>query len=228
MTHDDHFAPNRAPVSAKAGDMVALSRVNTAQFSNIPQLQVSIEIDASAMLEKINSWTEEHRPSFTTLLVHEVGQLLLSFPLMNATVVSDENVRLHSQVHLAVAVDTPSGTAFPVLRNVTQQPIMYLHDELKRLTEKARHTGLDPEDTDGATLTLMNLGKFGVAEARVSITTPQITTLTIGAITYRLVMTGNRIVNVPFFRVNVACDARVVDATMPAKFLQKLEDALEG
>ena len=228
MTHNDNLAANTMQASAQAGDLLTLSRVRTEQFSNIPQFQISIEIDASAMLEKINTWSEEHRPSFTTLLVHEVGQLLLSFPLMNATFVSDESIRLHQQVHIAVAVDTSSGTAFPVLRNVTQQPIMHLHDELKRLTEKARDTGLDPEDTENATLTLINLGKFGIAEARVNINAPQIAALTVGAITYRLVMTGNRIINVPFFRVNVACDARVVDATMPAKFLQKLEDALEG
>ncbi|PIE33472.1 hypothetical protein CSA56_11755 [candidate division KSB3 bacterium] len=227
MTHDDYLDAN-TQASVQAEEVLTLDHIRTERFSSIPQFQVSIEIDASTMLERINACAEDHRPSFTTLLIHEVGQVIQSFPLMNATFTSDETIQLHPHVHIAVAVDTPAGTTFPVLQNVTQQPVMHLHHEIRRLTEKARDAGLDPEETENATLTLINLGKFGVAEARVNVKPPQITALTVGAINYRLVMTGNRIINVPFFRVNVACDARVVDATMPAKFLQKLEDGLEG
>lgn len=218
---------------AAAGDILTLTDIQQQraqsgqELSKHPYFTMSMEINASSLFADNNQWTEEKRPSFTTLLVQQAGKILQIFPLLNGTYVTEERIKLHHHAHIAVAVDTPSGMVFPVLLDVNQQTILDLDHELKRLTEKARHDGLSPHDIEGATFTVANLGMFGVTEFRPMIYTPQLAVLAIGAISYRLVMTGNRIINLPFFTITMTCDACVIDAAMSAQFLRKLKEGLE-
>ena len=212
-----------------AGDVLTLTeeqRQSGQHAMSLPQFELAIEINASALLATINAWAEEKRPSFTTLLMQAVGKGLDLFPLLNATFISTEQLKLHPHVNLAVAVETPERLQFPVVLDVNHQTVLTLQAELKRLTEVARQQ-LHLEETEGATFTLANLGMLGISEFRASVRPPQVAMLTAGAISYRLVMTGNRIINLPFFTFKLACDERVVDPAMAAKFLRKLKEALE-
>lgn len=221
-------------LSAQPGDVIPLSQEQRQagkellqSVTRIPQFHASMEINASAMLAKINQWTEETRPSFTAFLLQGVGKVLEVFPVFNATFMADENIKLHPHVHLAVAMDSPTSLQLPVVLDVTQQTILAIDKELKRLTQKAQKGELSSHDKEGATFTVFNLGMFGVAEFSAIITPPQIAALAAGAISYRLVMTGNRIINLPFFTIKLLADHRVIDAIMAAKFLRKLKEILE-
>jgi pyruvate dehydrogenase E2 component (dihydrolipoamide acetyltransferase) len=221
-------------LSARQGDVIPLSQEQRQagehliqSVSRVPQFYVAMEINASAMLAKINQWAEDTRPSFTAFLLQGVGKTLEAFPVFNATFVEEERIKLHPQVHLAVAVDTPAGLQLPVVLDVTRQTILTIDQELKRLTQKAQKGELSPHDKEGGTVTVFNLGMFGVAEFSTIITPPQIAALAAGAIAYRLVMTGNRIINLPFFMMRLLADQRVIDAIMAAKFLRKLKEILE-
>lgn len=240
MKNEERFAgntsdsPNDTAVSAEPGDIITLSseQKHTGEqmiqsIKQIPHFHVSMEINASAILAKINQWAEEKRPSFTAFLIQGVGKSLQAFPLLNATFVSEDSIKLHPQIHIAVAVDMPAGLRLPVLLNVARQTILELDKELKRYTEKARNNELSLHETEGATFTISNLGMFGVSEFSAIIHPPQLAILAAGAISYRLVMTGNRIINLPFFTVKLTSDRRVIDAAMAAKFLRKLKEILE-
>lgn len=241
MTNKDELTANVTEssddtpiISASPGDIITLNSKQKQpggqmieSMTQIPQFDVSMEINASAMLAKINQWTEEERPSFTAVLIQGVGKALQVFPLLNATFISEDNIKLHPHANIAVAVDTPIGLDLPVLLNVNQQTILGLDKELQRLSEKARKNELSSHDTEGATFTVSNLGMFGVSEFRALVQPPQLAILTVGAISYRLVMTGNRIINLPFFTVKLTADQRVIDAAMAARFLRKLKEILE-
>ncbi len=225
----------RTPLlSAHAGDVLVLSpeqqRVGEQliySVTRIPQFHVSMEMNASAILAKINQWAEETRPSFTAFLLQGVGKALEAFPIFNATFIADNSIKLHSQAHIAVAIDTPAGLQLPVVLDVAGQTILNIDQELKRLTQKAQNGELGLHDTEGATFTVFNLGMFGIAEFSAIINPPQLATLSVGAISYRLVMTGNRIINLPFLTLKLIADHRVIDAAMAAKFLRKLKEILE-
>lgn len=239
MTEIEELAVNLDEItnpllSAHPGDILVLSpeqqRVGEQliySVTRIPQFHVSMEMNASAILAKINQWAEETRPSFTTFLLQGVGKTLEAFPVFNATFVADDSIKLHPHVHLAVAIDTPTGLQLPVVLDVTGQTILHIDQELKRLTHKAQNGELNLHDTEGATFTVFNLGMFGIAEFSAIINPPQLATLAAGAISYRLVMTGNRIINLPFFTLKLIADHRVIDAAMAAKFLRKLKEILE-
>lgn len=218
--------------NVNAGDIITLSHLQNRPGTQVVQntsasFDLSIEINASAMLAKINAWEEEKRPSFTVFLVQGAGKALQSFPLINATFISDDSIKLHSSVNVAVAVDSSEGQVFPVLNNVNNRPLTELQTALKTLSEQAVQAELNPEDLNEATFSMLNLGKFGIADFRAPVYAPQVASLAIGTINYRLVMTGNRIINLPFFNAKLSCDLRVIDIAMAARFLAKLKDVLE-
>ncbi len=218
--------------NVNAGDIITLSHLQNRPGTQTVQdppapFDLSMEIKASAMLAKINAWEEDKRPSLTVFLVQGTGKALRSFPLVNATFISDDSIKLHSSVNVAVAVDSSAGLVFPVLNDVNNRLITELEVNLKTLSEQAASGDLNPEDADEATFSLLNLGMFGIADFRAPLYAPQVASLAIGAIDYHLVMTGNRIINLPFFTVKLSCDPRVIDAAMAARFLAKLKDVLE-
>ena len=220
--------------NVNAGDIITLShlqnRTGIPTFEDKPSpapFDLSIEINASTILAKINAWEEDKRPSLTVLLAQGAAKALGTFPLINATFISEDSIKLHSPVNVAVAVDSSIGLVFPVLSDANNRPITELDMELKALSDRAEQGDLKPEDLDEATFSLLNLGKFGVSDFRAPVYVPQVASLAIGAINYRLVMTGNRIINIPFFSAKLSCDPRVIDAAMAARFLAKLKDLLE-
>ena len=223
---------NEAHVNA--GDIITLShlqnRLGAQAVQNSPApapFDLSIEINASTMLAKINAWEEDKRPSLTVFMAQGAAKALRSFPLVNATFISEDSIKLHSPVNIAVAVDSSAGLVFPVLNDVNNRPITELEVSLKTLSAQAAQGELSPEDMNEATFSMLNLGMFGISDFRAPVYAPQVASLAIGTIGYRLVMTGNRIINLPFFNAKLSCDPRVLDAAMAARFLAKLKDVLE-
>ncbi len=213
-----------------ADKTVGLSEIQHPLISLTPgnlRMSMATDINASAVLDAINQWPEESRPPVTAIFVQVAGKVLHDFPLLNGTFLSETEVRFHSNIHIAVGVNTPAGLQFPVLTDVERKDLSGLHEELKLLEEQAFRGELTEENTSGATFTVVNLGMFGVSQFETALYSSQLATLGIGAISYRLVMTGNRIINLPFFTATLTCDARVIDLAMAAKFLHQLKEALE-
>ena len=226
-SHDDILSAEPGDIITLSSEQIHMRDQMVKSVTEVPQFHVSMEINASTILANINQWAEEKRPSFTAFLVQGVGKALQAFPSLNATFVSNDRIKIHPQIHIAVAIDTPAGVTLPVLLDVSRQTILGLDKELRRLRKKALHEELSPHDTEGATFTIANLGIFGVSEFTTIIHPPQVAALAIGAISYRLVMTGNRIINLPFFTVTLTADYRVINTAMAAKFLRKFKEILE-
>ncbi len=214
-----------------AGEIVNLDAIQQPYRTLSPEhahFCMSADMNAAAMLDKIHQGMEEENPpSFTAMLLHIVGKSLLDFPLLNGTFVSETALAFHPHVHVAVAIDSPSGLQFPVMADVNARSVSALHDDIKRLTEEAKNRRFSEEETSGATFTVVNLGMFGIAQFNAVLHSSQVAALAVGAIAYRLVMTGNRIINLPFFTATLTCDARVIDAAMAAKFLQRAQELVE-
>lgn len=197
------------------------------QNCQLPHFHLSMEINASAIFAKINGWAEENRPSFTTFLIQGIGKTLQTVPVLNGTLTSDGTVAIPEYTHLAIGVETPDGLQFPVLQDVMHKNIIELDGMLKQFELQAEKGALLPEEMAGATFTLVNFGVYGISECRTILPQNHVAMLTAGTISYHLVMTGNRIINLPFFMLTLTADYRVVDETLAAKFLRKLKESLE-
>ncbi len=226
MLHEHEFIDQKD----SADKTVALSEIRHPLIALTPEnvpISMSADINASAVLDAINQWPEESRPPVTAIFVQMAGKVLHDFPLLNGTFLSETEVRFHSQIHIAVGVNTPAGLQFPVIADVERKDLSGLHEELKQLEKQAFRGELTEENTSGATFTVVNLGMFGISQFDTALYSSQMATLGVGAISYRLVMTGNRIINLPFFTATLTCDARVIDLAMAAKFLHQLKETLE-
>ncbi len=111
--------------------------------------------------KSINGLKKSFLSVFYGVLLQGVGKALEAFPIFNATFIADNSIKLHSQAHIAVAIDTPAGLQLPVVLDVAGQTILNIDQELKRLTQKAQNGELGLHDTEGATFTVLTLACLG-------------------------------------------------------------------
>ncbi len=166
-------------------------------------------------------------PSFTDLLVKLTAAALAQHPMLNASWVGDQII-VHPQIHIGVAVDTDNGLLVPVVRNVPQQSVRQVAEHLGELIDRARLGKLKVEDMEGGTFTLTNLGAFGIETFTPIIHYPQCAVLGIGRIQRRPVVHGDDIVAREQLPLSLTFDHRLVDGAPAARFLQTLVRLIEN
>src|SRR5690606_22657412 len=149
-------------------------------------------------------------------------------PAVNASFQGDAILQ-YGEVHLSVAVAIEDGLVTPVIRSAQSKSIRDLAGELKDLATRARDKKLAPEEMQGGTITISNLGAFGIANFDAIINPPQAAILSIGTITKQPVVNEhNQIVPGQRMWIGMSCDHRVIDGAVGAKFLSALKGFLEN
>jgi pyruvate dehydrogenase E2 component (dihydrolipoamide acetyltransferase) len=166
-------------------------------------------------------------PSFTDLLVKLAAAALEQHPMLNASWVGDQ-ITVHSEVHIGVAVDTDHGLLVPVVRNVPQRSVRQVAEHLSELIDRARLGKLKVQDMEGGTFTLTNLGAFGIETFTPIIHYPQCAVLGIGRIQRRPVAHGSDLVAREQLPLSLTFDHRLVDGAPAARFLQTLVRLIEN
>jgi pyruvate dehydrogenase E2 component (dihydrolipoamide acetyltransferase) len=166
-------------------------------------------------------------PSFTDLLVKLTAAALGQHPMLNASWVGDQ-ITVHPQIHIGVAVDTDHGLLVPVVRNVPQRSVRQVAEHLSELIDRARLGKLKVEDMEGGTFTLTNLGAYGIETFTPIIHYPQCAVLGIGRIQRRPVVHGADIVAREQLPLSLTFDHRLVDGAPAARFLQTLVRLIEN
>ena len=150
---------------------------------------------------------------------------LQKHPELNIHLIDDE-VRTFSSINMAIAVDTSEGLMTPVVHGAESLSIAELNEKIKDLGQRARDAALTPTDMRDGTFTVSNLGMFGVTEFQAIINPPQGAILSVGTITQRAALDGAGSTQ-PFMKIGLACDHRVIDGALGAKFLASLRSLLE-
>jgi pyruvate dehydrogenase E2 component (dihydrolipoamide acetyltransferase) len=195
----------------------------------VPHFYVTVEIDmepAMAFREQMNTATNT-KISFTDILVKASAFALLNHPNINATFLG-HTMRQFGEAHIAVAVALDEGLVTPVLRNCEQKEIPQLNMELRDLVERARNRKLKPEEYQGATFTISNLGMFGVENFVAIINPPEGAILAVGAIVEKPIVKNNQIVIGHTMKVTLSSDHRIIDGAVAARFLQDLKKIMEN
>ena len=205
----------------------------TKSWQQAPEItfQVDINMDTARTLrevsaKKINGVVKKF--SYTALLTKIVAWALLRHPTMNSRLEGNEVV-LIPYVHMGVGVAIPDGLIVPVIKNAEQKGIFQIHDELKDLAEKARNNKLVPEDLEGGTFTISNLGMYGIDRFTAIINPPQSAILAVGNIVEKFVPDENKNpVLKPIMSVVAIADHRVIDGAVVAQFLADVKNGLEN
>jgi pyruvate dehydrogenase E2 component (dihydrolipoamide acetyltransferase) len=124
-------------------------------------------------------------------------------------------------------VAVPDGLLVPVIRYADMKSLSQINVEVKTLADKAKSKKLQPEEMQGNTFTISNLGMFGIDEFTAIINPPDACILAVGGIAQKPVVKNGNIVVGNIMKVTLSCDHRVVDGASGAQFLQTLKGLLE-
>ncbi len=194
----------------------------------IPHFYLTADIDVTNLLsirEQVNA-IEGIKTSVNDYIVRAVALALHHHPNVNASW-GDDAITQHGEVHIGVAVSTPEGLITPVVRNADRKSIREIGDEVRALAEKARNRKLLPNEYQGSTFTISNLGAWGIEEFTAIINPPNAAILAVGAAEARPVVVDRQIVVRDRMKVTMSCDHRVIDGAAGAEFLKTLRQYLE-
>ncbi|RIJ03609.1 2-oxo acid dehydrogenase subunit E2 [Achromobacter sp. K91] len=195
-------------------------------------LTVDCRMDAllaarAALNERSESAREPMRHSLNDLLSMAVARAAGQVPGINAQW-TDEGIVQLGQVDLSIAVALESGLITPIVRNANRKSLRELSTEIAQLAEQARRGRLRPEQYEGGSLTLSNLGMHGVREFAAIINPPQSVILAAGAVVRQPVVDGDDIRVGHVMSLTLSADHRVVDGALGARFLGAVKQLLEN
>lgn len=201
--------------------------------TTIPHFYLNIEIDTEALMnlrEQVNAAsTANGGPKYTVndFIMRATVLATGSVPEVNGSFQGD-SIFYHGETHLSVAVAIEDGLVTPVIRSAQSKSIKDLAAELKDLAVRARDKKLTPNEMTGGTITISNLGAFGIGNFDAIINPPQAAILSIGTIMKQPVVNAqNQIVPGQRMWIGMSCDHRVIDGAVGAKFLSELKRFLE-
>jgi pyruvate dehydrogenase E2 component (dihydrolipoamide acetyltransferase) len=195
----------------------------------IPSFSVSADVDMTLIAELRRGAREEREdaPSLNDFVVKAAAQTLRDLPRFNASY-ADGRIEQYSRVNVGVAVATDDALLVPVVLDADHKTLAEIAADTRRLADAARRRALTPDDLEGGTFTVSNLGMFGVGSFTAIIDPPQAAILAVGGIR-RAPVEGDEgaVVFRDLMTVTLSCDHRVVYGADGARFLSRLCELLE-
>jgi pyruvate dehydrogenase E2 component (dihydrolipoamide acetyltransferase) len=204
-----------------------------ASKTTIPHFYLHIEVDAAPLMKlraELNATSEASGVKFTVndFVLKAVVAAAVKVPAVNASFAGDAIVQ-YGSVNLAVAVAVEEGLVTPVIRDAQKKSLRDISEVVKDLATRARGKKLKPEEYAGGTLTVSNLGSYGIESFSAIINPPQSMILSIGAIVKKPVVGANdAIVAGQRMSIGLSADHRVVDGAVGAQYLAELRKLLES
>ena len=189
-------------------------------------LTMSIDMDnAIATRTKLNEGGKV-KISFNDMVLKATAMALLQHPAVNSSWLGDK-IRINHHVNIGVAVAVEDGLLVPVVRNADKLSYSQIGAAVKDFAQRAKDKKLQPQDWEGNTFTISNLGMFGIDEFTAIINPPDACILAVGGISQVPVVKNGAVVPGNIMKVTLSCDHRVVDGATGSAFLQTLKSFLE-
>ena len=215
--------------------MIADHMVYSKQTS--PHVTSYIEVDVTNLVnwrnDNKNKFQEKYNEklTFTPIFIEAVAKAIEDFPLINVSV-DEKNIIVHKDINIGMATALPSGNLIvAVVKNANEKNVIQIAKEVNNLAESARNNKLKPEQTQGSTFTISNVGTFGSLMGTPIINQPEVAILALGIIKKRpeVITTekGDEIAIRSMMYLSLSFDHRVVDGFLGGSFLRKIGDYLE-
>ncbi len=223
----DEAGGNYEDVPVSQMRKVIARRLGESKFS-APHFYLTIKVRMDKAIETRKKLNEiaETKISFNDLVVKSAAASLRKHPNINSSWLGDR-IRYNKDVNIGVAVAVDEGLLVPVIRNTDQKSLSDINLEVRELAGKAKERKLQPQEMQGNTFTISNLGMFGIEEFTAIINPPDACILAVGTIVKEPVVEGDQIVVGSTMKVTLSCDHRVVDGAMGASFLQTFKGMME-
>jgi len=202
--------------------------LSNSKFS-APHFYLNIEVDMSNAMtsRKMINNIPDTKVSFNDMVVKACAMALKKHPQVN-TSWEDAVTKYHSHINVGVAVAVDEGLVVPVIKHTDSLTLTQIGASVKDLAGKARNKKITPDEMQGSTFTVSNLGMFGIESFTSIINQPNSAILSVGAIVEKPVVKDGQIVVGNTMKLTLACDHRTVDGAVGAQFLQTLKTFLEN
>lgn len=223
-------SPVAVPGSVQVGNVwrVMAERV-TRSWQDVPHFVLARDVDAS----RLESWRVSarrkaglERLSHTDLLVKLCAESLRRHPRVNATW-REGSIVVAGEINVGIAVATEDGLIVPVVHGADQLDLASISARRQLVAEGARSGNLRPDDLQGGTFTISNLGMYGVDYFQAIVNAPQAAILAVGRILERPAAVDGQLVVRPTLTLAISFDHRVVDGARGAQFLETLASLIE-
>ncbi|MEN3166094.1 pyruvate dehydrogenase complex dihydrolipoamide acetyltransferase [Gluconobacter sp. OJB] len=241
-------APKTAPKAAAAPAVTAseetvrrvpnstmrkvIARRLTESKTQVPHFYVSVDIELDALLalrSKLNATAQENsfKISVNDMMIKAVALALKKVPGVNVQFTDAETLHFEN-VDISMAVSIPDGLITPIIRDADRKSLREISVEAKDLAKRARAGKLKPEEFQGGTFSISNMGMFGVREFAAIINPPQAGILAIASGEKRAVVRGSDIAIATVMTATLSVDHRAVDGALGAELLNALRDIVQN
>lgn len=233
-------APQAILPTAKEGDQrielssmrrIIADRLLTSK-QTIPHFYLHAEVDMAPLMAlrgQINAQAEKthgNKYSVNDFVLKAAINAAQAVPAVNASFAGDHIVQFAS-VGMSVAIAVEDGLVTPVIKNAESKSLLQISQEVKDMAARAKNKKLKPNEFDGGTITVSNLGAWGVEFFDAIVNPPQALIISVGAAIEKPVVKDGQIVPGLRMNVGISCDHRVVDGAVAAQFLAELKKLLE-
>lgn len=203
-------------------------RLGESKFT-APHFYLTMEINMDKAIEARKAMVEYSpvKISVNDLVVKAVATALRKHPAVNSSWLGDK-IRFNHHIHVGVAVAIDDGLIVPVIKFADSKSISQISAEVKELADKAKNKKLQPNEFEGNTFTISNLGMFGIDEFTAIINPPDACILAVGAAKETVIVEKGQIRTGFVMKVTLSCDHRVVDGAVGSAFLKTLKELLEN
>tara|TARA_R110000868_G_scaffold2321_7_gene17322 strand:- start:39294 stop:40610 length:1317 start_codon:yes stop_codon:yes gene_type:complete len=235
----DHDAPlARYGISADRYDVIKADGITkiaakrlSESFRDIPHFPLTVDCRIDGLLDfrkRINDAADEGvKVSVNDILIKAAGLALKKVPAANASWIEDGRIALHKHADVSMAVAIEGGLITPIIADADQKGLVQIAAESKDLAARARNRKLKPEEFQGGTFSLSNLGMFGIKSFASIINPPQGMILSVGAGEQRPVVKNGALAIATVMTVTLTCDHRVVDGATGAKWIAAFKTFVE-
>ncbi|GBQ86933.1 pyruvate dehydrogenase complex dihydrolipoamide acetyltransferase [Gluconobacter albidus] len=209
-----------------------IARRLTESKTQVPHFYVSVDIELDALLalrSKLNATAQENsfKISVNDMMIKAVALALKKVPGVNVQFTEAETLHFEN-VDISMAVSIPDGLITPIIRDADRKSLRDISVEAKDLAKRARAGKLKPEEFQGGTFSISNMGMFGVREFAAIINPPQAGILAIASGEKRAVVRGSDIAIATVMTATLSVDHRAVDGALGAEWLNALRDIVQN
>jgi len=235
-------APAGAPAITPAGespyDLIPVNNIRkvvarrlTESKQQVPHFYLTVDCEIDALLAvraDLNSRAKdgEFKLSINDMVIKAAAVALMQVPAANASW-SDDGIKMYKQADISVAVAIDDGLITPIVRNANGKGLRSISEDMRELAAKARAGTLAPEEFQGGTFSISNLGMYGVKDFQAVINPPQGCILAVGAGEERPIVKDGALAIATVVSCTLSVDHRVVDGTVGAEFLAAFKALIE-
>ena len=195
----------------------------------VPHFYLTIDVQLDALLKvrsELNSRSDAYKLSVNDFVIRAVALALKKVPAANAAW-TDEAILQYEHADVSVAVATPTGLITPIIKAAEGKGLAQISNDMKDLAKRARDGKLKPEEFQGGTFSVSNLGMFGIREFAAIINPPQGCILAVGAGEQRPIVKDGALAVATMMSCTLSVDHRVVDGAVGAEFLAAFKGLIE-